>query len=125
MLKQRNRYSCWDISRTHLCPDEQVGDGGGVLLQLRNPFLSHVLETGRVDHGEADEEDVGHRVGQRPETVIVLLGQEKTPVKRPGLWTVHSVGLTCFCVLTSEDHVDLSADRTSCLQSTGLRPAAV
>lgn len=63
--------------RTHLSADEQVWDGGGVLLQLRNPLLAHVLETGRVDHGEADEEDIGHRVGQRPQPVIVLLERDK------------------------------------------------
>lgn len=64
--------------RTHLGADEQVGDTGRVLLQLRHPFFAHVLETGWVHHREADEEDVGHRVGQRPEAVVVLLEDDAT-----------------------------------------------
>lgn len=62
----------------HLGADEQVRHAGRVLLQLRHPLLSHVLETGGVDHGEADEEDVGHGVGQRPEAVVVLLRTQET-----------------------------------------------
>lgn len=62
---------------TDLGADEQVGDAGGVLLQLWHPFLPYVLETGGIDHGEAYEEDVGHRVGQRPEAVVVLLQGDK------------------------------------------------
>lgn len=65
-------------AKSDLGADEQVGDAGGVLLQLRHPLLPHVLEAGGVDHGEAYEEDVGHGVGQRPEAVIVLLQGEKT-----------------------------------------------
>lgn len=46
---------CWAGSRlgAHLCPD--------------------VLEAGRADETEADEEDVRLRVRERPETVVVLL----------------------------------------------------
>lgn len=64
--------------RTHLGADEQVGDTRSVLLQLRHPFFAHVLETGWVHHREADEKDVGHRVGQRPEAVVVLLEDDAT-----------------------------------------------
>lgn len=64
--------------QAHLGAYEQVGHAGCVLLQLRHPLLSDVLEAGGVDHGEADEEDVGHRVGQRPEAVVVLLRKQET-----------------------------------------------
>lgn len=57
----------------NLGADEQVGDAGCILLQLWHPFLAHILETGGVNHREADEEDVGHGVGQRPEAVVILL----------------------------------------------------
>lgn len=68
----------WEHRSTHLGADEQVGDTGRVLLQLRHPFFAHVLETGWVHHREADEEDVGHRVGQRPKAVVVLLEDDAT-----------------------------------------------
>lgn len=65
------------VSRTNLRADEQVRDTGSVLLQLGHPFFTHVLEAGGVDHREADEEDIGHRVGQRPQAVVVLLGEDR------------------------------------------------
>lgn len=73
MKYHRNSNLKLIVVRTNLGADEQVRDTGCILLQLRHPFLTHILETGRVYHREADEEDVGHWVGQRPETVIVLL----------------------------------------------------
>ena len=40
----------------------------------RHSYLgSHVLVTGGADEGEADEEDVRLGVGQRAETVVILL----------------------------------------------------
>lgn len=63
--------------RTHLGANEQVRNAGRILLQLGHPFLAHILETGGVYHREADEEDVGHGVGERPETVVVLLDEHK------------------------------------------------
>lgn len=74
---------------TNLGADEQVGDAGCILLQLWHPFLAHVLETGRVNHGEADEEDIGHWVGQRPEAVVILLKDDVTElgtIWRGGGW---------------------------------------
>lgn len=61
------------VLQTDLGANEQVGDTGCILLQLGHPFFTHILETGRVNHREADEEDIGHGVGQRPEAVVVLL----------------------------------------------------
>jgi hypothetical protein len=57
----------------HLSAYEEVGDTWGILLQLGDPLLPHILETSRVDHRKADEEDIGHGVRQRPQAVIVLL----------------------------------------------------
>lgn len=65
---------------THLGANEQVRDTGCILLQLRLPFLTHVLEAGRIYHREADEEDIGHRVGQRPQAVVVLLKEDGTEI---------------------------------------------
>lgn len=61
------------VEGTNLGADEQVRDTGCIFLQLRHPFLTHILETGRVYHREADEEDISHWVGQWPKTVVVLL----------------------------------------------------
>ena len=43
------------------------------MLDLRTPFACHVLEAGRADDGEADEEDIRLRVGERTEPVVILL----------------------------------------------------
>ena len=43
------------------------------MLDLRTPLARDVLEAGRTDDGEADEEHVCLGVGQGPESVIVLL----------------------------------------------------
>lgn len=75
------------VSRTNLRADEQVRDTGSVLLQLGHPFFTHILEAGGVDHREADEEDIGHRVGQRPQAVVVLLGEDRAaPVNNQKIW---------------------------------------
>lgn len=63
--------------QAHLSAYEEVWDTGGILLQLGDPLFPHILETGRVDYGVADQEDVGHGVRQRPQAVIVLLEKVK------------------------------------------------
>lgn len=62
----------------YLSADEQVRDVGCVLLQLRDPLLSHVLEAGRIHHGEANEEDICHGVRQGSQAIIVLLSEQRT-----------------------------------------------
>lgn len=62
----------------YLSADEQVRDVGCVLLQLRDPLLSHVLEAGRIHHREANEEDICHRVRQGSQAIIVLLSEQRT-----------------------------------------------
>lgn len=62
----------------YLSANEQVRDVGRVLLQLRDPLLSYVLEAGRIHHGEANEEDICHGVGQGSQAIIVLLSDQKT-----------------------------------------------
>lgn len=62
----------------YLSANEQVRDVGRVLLQLRDPLLSYVLEAGRIHHREANEEDICHGVGQGSQAIIVLLSDQKT-----------------------------------------------
>ena len=40
---------------------------------FRDPFLPDVFEGVRRDDAEADEEDVSLRVGQRTQTIVILL----------------------------------------------------
>jgi hypothetical protein len=42
-------------------------------MNLWEPLLLHVLKRGGRGNGEADEEDVGLRVGERAEPVVILL----------------------------------------------------
>lgn len=79
---------------TDLSANEQVGDAGCVLLQLGDPLLPHILETGRVYHREADEEDIGHRVGQRPQPVVVLLQTDGTAAGQVNVWDEGGRGKT-------------------------------
>lgn len=37
------------------------------------PLVLYILVGGRARDGEADDEDVGLRVGQRPQSVVLLL----------------------------------------------------
>ena len=46
---------------------------GAMVFYLRAPLGRHILEGGRADYGEADEEDVRLRVRQRPQAIVVLL----------------------------------------------------
>lgn len=48
----------------YLSANEQVRDIGCIFLEFRDPFLSYILEAGWIHHREANEEDIGHRVGQ-------------------------------------------------------------
>ena len=56
-----------------------------MVVDLGKPLLSHVLEAcGRGD-GEADEEDVGLRVGKRTQAIVVLLSCRIEEAKGVGL----------------------------------------
>lgn len=43
------------------------------MLDLREPFRFDVVEGGRADDGEADQEDVGLGIGEGSESVIIFL----------------------------------------------------
>lgn len=57
----------------YLGANEQVGDIGRILLQLRDPLLPYILETGRIYHRKANQKDIRHGVRQGTEAIIVLL----------------------------------------------------
>jgi hypothetical protein len=44
-----------------------------MMVYLWEPLFAHVLEGSRGSDGEADEEDVGLRVGERAQAVVVFL----------------------------------------------------
>jgi hypothetical protein len=60
-------------AQIELGTDDQAGDARAVVVDFGEPLLADVLEGGRRDDREADEEDVGLRVRERAETVVVLL----------------------------------------------------
>lgn len=70
----------------YLSANEQVGDVGCILLQLRDPLLPHVLETGRIHYREANQEDIRHGVRQGTETIIVLLWGKNTERAHEQVW---------------------------------------
>lgn len=56
-----------------LVADQDDGDVGAEVFDLRRPLLGDVLERVRRIDAEAHQDDVGVRVGQRPEAIVVLL----------------------------------------------------
>ena len=52
------------VAQISLRADNQAGDTGAVVVDLGEPFFPDVLEGGGGGDGEADEEDVGLRVGE-------------------------------------------------------------
>ncbi len=106
----------------YLSADEQVRDVGCILLQLRDPLLSHILEAGRIHHREANEEDVCHGVRQGSQAIIVLLSEQRTLGKHNywAFFTVHQVsnGQThqeCTQMLLSETFTLVNYPNTSLL----------
>ena len=61
------------VPEVHLCADEQEGRLTPVLLDLRHPFLPHVVIRVRVDDAEADQEDVSVGVGNQTQPAMVFL----------------------------------------------------
>ena len=51
----------------------QARDARAVVVDFGEPLLADVLKGSRRDDGEADEEDIGLRVRERTETVVILL----------------------------------------------------
>jgi hypothetical protein len=55
-------------------------------------LILDVLERGRTDKGETDEEYIGLRVGQWAETIIILLSGSIPKTEVDGLSIDHDIG---------------------------------
>lgn len=62
----------------YLCSYEDVRDVGHADFQLGHPLLLDVVIRGGIHHREADQEDVGVRIGQGSQLVVVLLQGENS-----------------------------------------------
>lgn len=60
-------------AQIELGTDNQARDTRAVVVDFGEPLLAYVLEGSRRDDGETDEEDIGLRVGERAETVVIFL----------------------------------------------------
>lgn len=72
--------------------NENDGHTRGMVLDFRKPLALDVLKRGRRYHGEADEENVGLRVRQRTQTVVVLLSRSVPEREIDGTSIDHDVG---------------------------------
>jgi hypothetical protein len=61
------------VAEIDLGADDEARDTGAVVVDLGKPLFPDVFKAGRGGYAEADEEDVGLRVGERPEAVVVFL----------------------------------------------------
>jgi len=80
------------LTKIELGADQEEGRIGAVVLDLGVPLGLHVLERSGRDDGEANEEDIGLGVGQRAETVIILLASGIPQAKVNRLSVDHNVG---------------------------------
>lgn len=67
------------FSEVRLCPHKDDGGFGTVAPDLWHPFLTDVLEGGGTHDTEAQEEDIGVGVAQRPELVKLILQGSQAP----------------------------------------------
>ena len=63
------------VAQILLVSDQNDGNVGAEVLHFWRPFLRDVLKTVRTVDGEAHEDDVCVRVGERPQSVVVLLSR--------------------------------------------------
>lgn len=61
------------VAQIGLCANNQAGDTRTVVVNLGEPLFPHVLKGGGGGDGEANKEDISLRVGERAQTIIILL----------------------------------------------------
>jgi hypothetical protein len=61
------------VPQIHLRADDEARHARAVVVYLGKPLLAHVLEGGGRGDAEADEEDVGLGVRERPQSVVIFL----------------------------------------------------
>lgn len=61
------------VTKVNFSADQDDRRLGTVELDLVEPLGLDVLERGRIDHTETDEEHIGLRIGEWPQTVVVFL----------------------------------------------------
>ncbi|XP_072305812.1 uncharacterized protein [Eucyclogobius newberryi] len=76
------------VAQVLLVRHEDDGHVGAEVLHLGHPLLRDVLQRVRAVRGEAHEDDVGVRVGERPEPVVVLLAG-RVPQRQLHLLALH------------------------------------
>jgi hypothetical protein len=63
-----------------------------VVLDLGDPLAADIFEGGRINEGEGDDEDVGARVGEGTQTIVVLLTGRIPETETHGLSVAHGIG---------------------------------
>lgn len=92
----------WVISQILFSPHQQNGHIRAVLEHLGVPLQLDVLIGRRAGDAEADDEDVGLRVGEGPQTVVFLLTRRVPQVQTDGS------GVYCqLCAVVVEDSRDV------------------
>ena len=80
------------LAQVELGADQDDGHVGRMVLDLGEPLGLDVVEGRGRDDAEADEEDVGLRVGERAQAVVVLLAGRVPQPERDGLAVDHDAG---------------------------------
>jgi len=80
------------LSQIQLGSNNEDGHIGAMVVDFRVPLGLDVLEGGRRDNGEARQEHVGLRVGQRSQTIVIFLSSSIPKTQVDGLVVNHDVG---------------------------------
>lgn len=72
------------VAEIDLRADDEAGYAGAMMVDFGEPFLADVLKGRGGGDAEADEEDVGLRVRERTETVVVFLAGGVEEAERVG-----------------------------------------
>lgn len=105
------------LAQIQLGPHQYDGSRRTVMAHLRIPLGPDVLETRRIHQRETDEKDVGLRIGQGPQPVVILLTGRIPEAQVDGLAVHHDVGRVvvedCGYVLAGEGIGRVADQQTS------------
>jgi hypothetical protein len=110
------------VAEIGLCADDQAGDAGAVVVHFGEPFLADVLEGGGAGDAEAHEEDVGLRIGEGAEAVVVFLASSVEEAEGVGLVADPGAMVVSFRLLVAACSCDAKSPLKRMDSSDGTWP---
>lgn len=88
------------VAKVWLSSDQHNGRGRVAGTDLWYPFGGDVVKGDRVDHAEAEDEDIHMGIAQRAEVAKLLLTDQMIRDEKPGTksWSEKEIAMRCVCV---------------------------